>query len=175
MGATRTITKALLAVALTGCSASQEAAMTDFKLTSSAFTDGQPIPVAYSCEGADQPPPLEWSDVPEGTKGFALVVDDPDAPSGTFRHWGAYNVPASARGMPAAAELAEVENDFGRTGYGGPCPPRGHGPHHYRFKLFALDTDALRLPAGANIGQLEAEAGRHALARAELTGTYERK
>jgi Raf kinase inhibitor-like YbhB/YbcL family protein len=175
MNATRQIARIILAGALAGCSASQEAAVADFKLTSSAFAEGQPIPVTHSCDGSDQPPPLEWSGVPEGTRGFALVVDDPDAPSGTFRHWGAFNIPASARSMPAATDLAEADNDFGRTGYGGPCPPRGHGPHHYRFKLFALDTEALGLPAGASIGQLEAEAGKHALARAELTGTYERK
>jgi len=151
----------------------ENATLTTFALTSEAFTDGQPIPTEFTCDGADRPPPLDWGVPPAGTKGFALVVDDPDAPSGTFRHWGAYNIPASARSVPGSA--AQAVNDFGKPGYGGPCPPKGHGPHHYRFKLFALDTDKFDLPAGTKVGDVEKAAAEHMLGKAELTGTYERK
>jgi Raf kinase inhibitor-like YbhB/YbcL family protein len=150
------------------------ATLAKLDFTSTAFQDGQAIPVQYSCDGADQPPPLAWGEPPAGTKSFALVVDDPDAPSGTFRHWGAYNIPVSARSLEAGA-FDEAVNDFGKTGYGGPCPPKGHGPHHYRFKLFALDADSLDLGAGAKVADVEQQAERHALGRAELTGLYERR
>lgn len=143
-------------------------------LTSTAFRDGQAIPVQYSCDGANRPPPLAWGETPEGTKSFALVVDDPDAPSGTFRHWGAYNIPAAARLLQAGA-FDEAVNDFGKPGYGGPCPPKGHGPHHYRFKLFALDADRLDAGAGAKVDEVEKQANKHAIGRDELTGTYERR
>ena len=143
-------------------------------LTSSAFHNGQPIPAQYGCDGGDQAPPLAWGEPPAGTESFALVVDDPDAPSGTFRHWGAYDIPANARGVPASG-ISLATNDFGKPGYGGPCPPPGHGVHHYHFKLYALDVDKLGLPNGTKVEQVEAEAQKHALGRGELIGTYERK
>lgn len=155
--------------------------MTNFMLKSDAFSEGQPLPAQFTCDAEDQSPPLSWSEPPAGTKSFALVVDDPDAPSGTFRHWAAFNIPASTRGLPAGAgnesagDIDQAENDFGRSGYGGACPPKGHGPHHYRFKLFALDTDKLDLPPTASIEQVEAAVSEHQIGRAELTGTYERK
>jgi Raf kinase inhibitor-like YbhB/YbcL family protein len=151
----------------------ENATVTTFALTSEAFTNGQAIPSQFTCDGAGQPPPLAWGEPPEETRSFALVVDDPDAPSGLFRHWGAYNIPASARSVPSSA--AQAVNDFGKTGYGAPCPPNGHGPHHYHFKLFALDVDRLDLPASAKVAQVESEADKHVVGRAELTGTYERK
>jgi Raf kinase inhibitor-like YbhB/YbcL family protein len=151
----------------------ENATLTTFALTSEAFTNGQAIPSQFTCDGAGQPPPLAWGEPPDGTRSFALVVDDPDAPSGLFRHWGAYNIPASARSVPGSA--AQAVNDFGKPGYGGPCPPKGHGPHHYHFKLFALDVDRLDLPASAKVAQVESEADKHVVGRAELTGTYERK
>ena len=167
---------ALLAMVLAGCGASQEKAMTSFMLKSSAFDDGQPMPADHSCDGADRSPPLSWSDPPQGTKSFALVVDDPDAPGGVFRHWGAYDIPGSAHDLPpGASSMAQATNDFGKSGYGGACPPKGHGRHRYRFKLFALDTEKLDLPASASVSQVEAAAAEHQLGRAELTGTYERK
>jgi Raf kinase inhibitor-like YbhB/YbcL family protein len=150
------------------------ATLARIELTSSAFQNGQPIPAQYSCDGTDQAPPLAWGEPPAGTRSFALVVDDPDAPDGTFRHWGAYDIPASARSVPASG-ISQATNDFGKTGYGGPCPPPGHGVHHYHFKLYALDVDKLALPSGAKVEQVEAEAQKHALARGELIGTYERK
>jgi Raf kinase inhibitor-like YbhB/YbcL family protein len=170
---------AALAV-LASCGAAKEAEMADFMLKSEAFTEGQPLPAQFTCDGADQSPPLSWSEPPLGTKSFALVVDDPDAPSGTFRHWGAFDIPAAARNLAGGAgnqnvgTMGQATNDFGKPGYGGACPPKGHGNHHYRFKLFALDTDKLDLPPDASIKQVEAAASTHQLGRAELTGTYER-
>ena len=155
--------------------------MASFMLKSDAFTDGTALPAQFTCDGEDQSPPLSWSEPPDGTKSFALIVDDPDAPSGTFRHWAAFDIPASARGLPAGAgnetagDIAQARNDFGQPGYGGACPPPGHGTHHYRFKLFALDTDRLDLPPNASIEQVEEAATKRQLGRAELTGTYERK
>jgi len=155
--------------------------MTGFMLKSSAFADGQPLPAEFTCDGAGQSPPLEWSEPPSGTKSFALVVDDPDAPSGIFRHWGAFNIPPVARNLaPGAGNqdeglMAQARNDFGKPGYGGACPPKGHGAHHYRFKLMALDVDKLDVGNGASIEDVEAAAEKHLAGRAELTGTYERR
>lgn len=170
------LTAALLAMALAGCRASEESAMASFMLNSSAFDDGQEIPTQFTCDGDDKAPPLAWSDPPPGTKSFALVVDDPDAPNGTFRHWGAWNIPAESRTLEEeqADRLPQAVNDFGKQGYGGACPPEGHGPHRYRFKLFALDTDRLELPSDAKVTDVEEAAAEHLLGRAELTGTYER-
>ncbi len=175
------ITSVAVLAFLAGCSAKSEAEMNSFMLKSSSFADGAPLPTEYSCDGADQSPPLEWSAPPAGTKSFAVIVDDPDAPSGTFGHWAAFNIPAMARDLAAGAGnqsegmMAQGQNDFGRSGYGGACPPQGHGPHRYRFKLFALNVDRLDVPSSARVKDVEARAEQHLVARAELTGTYERK
>lgn len=148
----------------------------ELDVTSNAFRSGQPIPAQYTCDGADRSPGLQWSEPPAATRSLAIIVDDPDAPGGLFRHWGAFDIPPSSRSLAAGqAASAQAVNDFGKTGYGGPCPPRGNGPHHFRFKLFALDTGRLGLPAGARIINVETAARRHALAEGELIGTYERK
>ncbi|MGH3016513.1 MAG: YbhB/YbcL family Raf kinase inhibitor-like protein, partial [Gaiellaceae bacterium] len=112
--------------------------MGEFELTSEAFASGQPIPQKYSCEGEDVSPPLAWSGVPEGTASLALVVDDPDAQGGTFTHWLAWGIDPAAGGL-GEGEGAPVEgqNDFGQAGWRGPCPPPGHGPHRYFFRLHA--------------------------------------
>jgi Raf kinase inhibitor-like YbhB/YbcL family protein len=178
----------MLLIALAGCGASnradkqtgeakvENATITKLELTSNAFQNGQPIPMQFTCDGADQTPTLRWSDPPAGTKSFALVIDDPDAPSGTFRHWGVFDIPASARSIGGGQRIGtEVTNDFGKPGYGGPCPPKGHGPHHYHFKLFALDVDKLGVPANAKVADVENAARQHAIAEGELVGTYERK
>jgi Raf kinase inhibitor-like YbhB/YbcL family protein len=158
-----------------GGPAVENATLTKFSLTSDAFQNGQPIPVEYTCDGANQAPTLHWSDPPAGTKRFALVIDDPDAPSGTFHHGGVYDIPASARSYGGGQHAGtEVTNDFGKPGYGGPCPPKGHGPHHYHFKLFAVDVDKLN-PGGSKVVDVENAARRHAVGLAELIGTYERK
>ena len=159
----------------------ENAALAKIGLTSAAFQNGQPIPQQHSCDGANQSPALNWDEPPQGTKGFALIVDDPDAPSGTFRHWAAYDIPANLRSLDAGAgnsagsAFAQAVNDMGKTGYGGPCPPKGHGIHHYHFKLFALDVDKLGVPANSKVLDVENEASKHALGTGELIGTYERR
>ncbi len=122
-----------------------------FALNSPAFRDGEKIPDKYTADGENLSPPLVWNDPPAGTKSFALVVEDPDAPSGTFRHWGLYNISAGRTMMPEGVEhgvkteqLGHAVNDFGHRRYDGPAPPRGHGPHHYRFRLAALARPRLR-------------------------------
>ena len=155
--------------------------MANFMIKSNAFSDGELLPTEFTCDGADQSPPLDWSEPPSGTKSFALIVDDPDAPSGTFSHWAAFNIPSSARHLAAGAGnqneglMAQGQNDFGKSGYGGACPPTGHGPHRYRFKLLALDVDRLEVPPGARAREVETKAEQHLVGRAELTGRYERK
>jgi deoxyribonuclease V len=149
--------------------------MPDFSLTSDAFVGGDEIPTRYTCEGADVSPPLAWSDLPEATKSLALIVDDPDAPGGTFTHWLGWGIDPSASGF-GEGEGAPVEgrNDFGSTGYRGPCPPPGHGPHRYSFRLHALDGD-IDVPAGAEKAEVERALEGRTLAVAELAGTYERR
>lgn len=149
-------------------------------LTSTAFSQGQSVPSVYTCEGKDSSPPLEWSEPPSGTKSFALISDDPDAPMGTWVHWVVYNIPPQIRQLSEAFPTTEAlkdgthqgTTDFGRTGYGGPCPPSG--THRYFFKLYALDA-IVDLPSGATKAQLEAAMKGHILAQAELMGTYKRK
>jgi len=148
--------------------------MPDLELTSTAFDDGQPIPEKYSCAGEDVSPPLVWRSVPEGTRTLALILHDPDAPSGDFTHWLAWNVDPGpgelGEGVPPPTEGA---NGRGEATYMGPCPPPGDGPHRYVHELFALDT-ALDLEQGATRDQLEDEIEGHVLGAAELIGTYER-
>ncbi len=152
------------------------ATLVKLDLTSSAFSDGQPIPVQYTCDGANQSPPLAWGEPPTGIRSFALTIDDPDAPGGTFRHWGVFDIPASARSIGGGQRIGtEVNNDFGKPGYGGPCPPKGHGPHHYHFRLFALDVDKLGLSPAARVKDVEDSAAKRAIAQGELIGTYQRR
>ena len=152
------------------------ATLSKLELTSTAFGTGQPIPIQYTCDGTNHSPPLRWGEPPPGTRSFTLVIDDPDAPSGTFRHWGVYDIPASTRGIAAGQSIGtEATNDTGALGYTGPCPPRGNGVHHYHFKLFALDIDRLNVGPNAKVVEVENEAGKHAIAQGELMGTYERQ
>ncbi len=149
------------------------------KLTSPAFTHNGPIPAKYTCEGADLAPVLEWEGVPDGTKGLALIVDDPDAPDPaapkmTWVHWLAFGVSPGTRSLPEGGALPRGAksglNDWKRPGYGGPCPPIGR--HRYFFKLYALDAELdLDRPTKP---QLEAAMKGHILAQAELVGTYEK-
>jgi Raf kinase inhibitor-like YbhB/YbcL family protein len=151
------------------------------QLSSPAFPSGAEIPAVHTCEGADRPPALAWSGAPTGTKSFALVVDDPDAPDPkapktTWVHWVVYNLPATATGLgedgglPAGA--LQGVNDFKHPGWGGPCPPIGR--HRYFFKLYALDTTLpdLKHPTKAAVEKVMEG---HELARAELMGTYEKR
>lgn len=144
-----------------------------FTLESSAFRDGQAIPRPFTCDGTDRPPPLSWSDPPEGTRSFALIMDDPDAPSGTFTHWLLYDIPATAQDMSDPALGKTLRNDFGRAGYGGPCPPPRHGAHRYFFTLYAVDVPVLELQ-GKTREALERALRAHTLATARLMGRYER-
>lgn len=151
------------------------------RLTSTAFADGAPIPRRFTCDGEDLSPPLDWRDAPAQTRSFALLCDDPDAPVGTWHHWAAYDIPAAAQGLPADAArhaashgFKQAVNDFQRPGYGGPCPPRGHGPHHYRFRLLALSIDRLAVGKGASCEAVERAASSHILAEAVLVGVYQR-
>lgn len=154
----------------------ENATIARLNLTSPEFKDGQPIPAEYTCDGADQPPPLARGEPPPGTNSFAIVVDDPGAPSGLFRHWGAYDIPPATRAIAAGQSIGkQAINGFGKPGFGGPCPPKGHGLHHYHFKLYALDVGTLDVPANAKVEDVEAAAQRHAIGRGELIGTYERK
>jgi Raf kinase inhibitor-like YbhB/YbcL family protein len=185
----RKLAPALLVAALASCGAGdrpsnqaqggnavENATLAKLQLTNDAFQNGRPIPTEYTCDGADRTPAIHWGEPPTDTKSLALVIDDPDAPSGTFRHWGVFDIPASARSIGGGQRIGtEVTNDFGKPGYGGPCPPKGHGPHHYHFKLFALDTDKLGLSSNAKVADVENAASRHAIAEGELVGTYERK
>jgi len=149
-------------------------------LQSSAFSDGFLLPQDFTADGRNFSPPLSWSDPPEGTKSFALICEDPDAPRGSFAHWVLFNIPAQARelppNIPSTPDLdggaRQGTNDFGRTGYGGPAPPPG-AAHRYFFKLYALDTK-LGLPAGATKEQLLAAMRDHQLAEGRLFGVYSR-
>jgi len=144
-----------------------------FSVESSAFGDGETIPRPFTCEGTDRTPPLAWSDPPQGTRSFALIMDDPDAPNGTFTHWLIYDIPADATGLADQPDGKTLRNDFGRAEYGGPCPPVGHGPHRYVFTLYAVDVPVLRLQ-GRTRKALERALHAHTLATAQLTGHYER-
>lgn len=150
-----------------------------FSLTSPAFAHGAAIPVRHTCDGQNLSPQLRWNNQPSGCRGFALIVDDPDAPSGTFTHWVLFDVPPTERGLPEAAAGGTAgkqgRNDFGKNGYGGPCPPHGHGVHRYFFRLHALDVESLKLAAGARRSEVERAIQAHVLATAELMGKYERK
>jgi Raf kinase inhibitor-like YbhB/YbcL family protein len=179
----------LLLTALASCGAAKEdnqmndsTTVAQFSMSSEDIKDGQPIAEVYTCDGADHSPQLSWPEAPTGTRSFTLVMDDPDAPNGTFRHWGVFNMPATQTSIergegngPGNANFVQAMNDFGKSGYGGPCPPKGHGPHRYRFKLYALDIDKLTLPPDTKIASLEEQAKQHQVGFAEITGTYERK
>jgi Raf kinase inhibitor-like YbhB/YbcL family protein len=174
---------AALAAALVAGAASGQGGMT-LHLESSAFTAGGEIPARHTCDGADVSPPLAWVDPPQGTKSFALVVDDPDAPDPdaprtVWVHWVVYDIPAEARSLPEAvrknADLPKGarmgRNDWGKAAWGGPCPPRGR--HRYFHKLYALDV-ALGDRGALTKKELETAMKGHVLGRVELVGTYER-
>lgn len=152
-----------------------------FSLSSPAFEDGAPVPKRCTCDGEDLSPPLQWDGVPANTKSFALLCEDPDAPAGTWHHWAIYDLPADTRslaeGYPTEAQAGgarQARNDFRRLGYGGPCPPRGHGIHHYHFRLLALAAAALDLGPAPACEEVASAAMPHVLAEARLTGTYGR-
>jgi Raf kinase inhibitor-like YbhB/YbcL family protein len=150
------------------------------QITSPDFSAGEAVPKRITCDGPDVSPRLSWSNQPAETHSFALIVDDPDAPAGTWVHWVLYDVPADAQGLPEGVPRQEQlaggarqgQNDFGKIGYSGPCPPPGK-PHRYFFKLYALDTK-LNLRSNATKADLERAMKPHILAQAELLGRYGR-
>jgi hypothetical protein len=151
----------------------------DLKLTSTAFKEGESIPRQYTCDGINISPPLEWTGGPKTAKTIAIIADDPDAPAGTWVHWVLYNLPASNIGLVENVPVTENlkaggfqgTNDFGKIGYGGPCPPSG--THRYFFKIYVLDSE-LSLKAGATKDELLKAMEGHVLAQSQLMGTYRR-
>jgi hypothetical protein len=142
-------------------------------LKSKSFKNNEMIPPKYTCDGADINPPLEWENVPNGTQSFALIVDDPDAPGGTWIHWLVCDIPPDIRKIPENSipkNATQVKNNFGKLNYGGPCPPGG--THRYFFKLYALTVDKLENPKRSNFYNLVET---HNIAKAELMGKYKRK
>jgi Raf kinase inhibitor-like YbhB/YbcL family protein len=155
--------------------ANLEVLQMQIKITSTVFKEGEFIPSKYTCDGKNIMPPLSWQGIPPETQSLVLIVDDPDAPSGTFTHAIFFDID------PKKESLSEGEtpgvagiNDFGRLGYGGPCPPRGHGVHRYYFKVYALDIPSLKLKSGAYKSAVEKAMKGHILAYGELVGKYER-
>jgi Raf kinase inhibitor-like YbhB/YbcL family protein len=162
-----------------------------FEVKSPDISEGKTIGSKHiynssGCTGENVSPALEWSDPPAGTKSFAVLVHDPDAPTGGagFWHWLVVDIPASARSLPQGAGDAagkslpagarQLETDFGDIGYGGPCPPKGHGPHRYVFTVYALDVDKLDVPAHARTAVVGFTVNHHTLAKASLTALFER-
>ena len=150
-----------------------------FTLSSQSFVDGATIPARYTCDGLNLSPQLSWTGTPAGTKSFLLIVDDPDAPGGTFVHWVFFDVAAKTEALPEGPTAAKLGtagiNDFGKSAYGGPCPPKGRGAHRYFFKLSALDIPSLGLTPGATLIQVNQKITGHVLATATLIGRYERR
>lgn len=167
--------------ALLFCSYSQTIGgeIMDIEITSSAFEDGEMIPSKYACDGADVSPPLQWGAVPEGTKSIALISDDPDAPMGTWVHWVIFDIPAETKELEENIPRDETlpngavqgMSDFGRIGYGGPCPPSG--THRYFFKIYALDVK-LDLASGVRKRELLDAMEGHILGEGQLIGKYKR-
>lgn len=157
--------------------------MATLTVQTEAFSPGETIPEKYTGEGEDISPPIRWSDVPDGTKELALIMDDPDAPNTTWVHWVLYRIPADVTeleaGIPTNKELEtpagalQGTNSWDNIGYGGPMPPPGHGTHHYHFKVYALAAP-VELAAGATKEQLLGAMEGHILAQGEVMGTYER-
>jgi len=150
-----------------------------FKLATKAFPGGGIIPAIFTCEGENLSPALEWSGEPSGTESFALILDDPDAPAGTWNHWLLWDIPKTTHSLEEGYQPAGAvqcgKNDFGETGYGGPCPPRRGGMHRYFFRLYAIDRPSLKVGRGAHRMDLERAVGRHRLGVAEYMGRFERK
>lgn len=185
MSLNRLIAYAVTAVALATAASAEPVKIAgrptqEIKVHSSAFNQDGLIPQQYTCDGEDASPALEWENVPQGAKSLALIVDDPDAPGKTWTHWVVYNLPVStvslAASMPLSAKLAngtrQGRNDFGRSGYGGPCPPTGQ-THRYFFTIYALDQ-MLNLE-NADRHALDGAIKGHILADGKLMGRYSRE
>ncbi|CAD7775828.1 Phosphatidylethanolamine-binding protein [Candidatus Methanoperedenaceae archaeon GB50] len=154
--------------------------MNEISVSSDAFEDDGMIPAEYTCDGENVSPQISWTGIPAGSKSIVLIVDDPDAPGGTFTHWVVYNIPPDVVELPRGVErqgalpsgCVRGVTDFGSIGYGGPCPPPGK-PHRYHFKVYALD-EKLSLGGGSTKDEVEAAMEGHVLAMGELVGRYGR-
>ncbi len=151
------------------------------QLSSSAFLDGETIPRRYTCDGDNVSPPLSWSAPPKGTKSFAVLCEDPDAPGRSWHHWAIYDIPQERQSLAEHVVRSDgpdgshqARNDFHKAGYDGPCPPLGHGPHRYKFRLVALSVEHLPLQKGSSCEAVSAAVKNHTLATADLTGLYAR-
>lgn len=150
-----------------------------FTLRSSSFAWGEWIPRRHTCDGENLSPALEWSEAPPSTRSFVLIVDDPDAPAGTWNHWLLWDIPPELNSLaeaftPGAVGVSGL-NDFSKPGYGGPCPPRGHGSHRYFFTLYALGVSSLALPEGSARPALNRALQGRIIAEASILGRYERR
>jgi Raf kinase inhibitor-like YbhB/YbcL family protein len=153
-----------------------------FEITSDAFDSGQVIPTQYTCDGHNISPPLRWSGVPNQVQSFTLIVEDPDAPSGTFDHWILFNIPGASTELPEAIPgsallengMKQGINGFGHIGYGGPCPPQGDDSHRYFFRLFALDIE-ISAREGASKHEVKRAMEGHVIAEGSCIGTYARR
>ena len=180
----------LMALVATACGAKQpepelfdpaSSQLGTIEFSSAVFEDGASIPARFTCDGDDSSPPLRWSEPPPGTRAFAIVVDDPDTPGRIFRHWSVYNIPSGTRSMdvsrPGTDELENTtlqgKNDFGTTGYRGPCPPRGQ-EHEYVFFFYAL-SEPLIIPAGASPDEVSSAIRGNVLGVGSFSGMYVRR
>ncbi len=151
----------------------EEGGKMSMQIQSSAFANGEKIPQKYTCDGENVSPPLAWSGTPQDTRSLVLIVDDPDAPSGTFVHWLSYEIPAETTQIPEGGQAGiQGQNSFRKEGYGGPCPPKGPA-HRYFFKIFALDSH-LDLKSGATMKEVESAMRAHVLAQGQMIGLYSR-
>ena len=170
----------IMILLLTGCITKEDDYMEKISVLAEGFNEGDMIPDEFTCKSRDISPSISWKGIPDETKSITLIMDDPDAPGGTFVHWVIYNMPAKTRnlpkGMPHDKTLADGSmqgmTDFGQPGYGGPCPPSGK-THRYFFKVYALDMK-INLPALASKSQVESAMKGHILAEGALMGTYRR-
>jgi len=169
----KSLTGAAVAMLLAAI-ASYAAGAPTMKITSPGFKEGGDIPSKFTCDGSDTSPPLHITGVPPGAKSLVLIADDPDAPGGLFTHWLIWNIPPQTSSIPegGATNGTQGTNDFGKSAYGGPCPPPG--THRYSFKIFALDRE-LDLRPGAKRSQVDAAMKGHVIAQGELVGRYARK
>ncbi|MFN7922435.1 MAG: YbhB/YbcL family Raf kinase inhibitor-like protein [Bryobacteraceae bacterium] len=150
-----------------------------FQLTVEGFANAGPVPKRHTCDGADLSPAVRWSGVPPEARSLALVLEDPDAPSGTFTHWMLWDIPPSVDSLPSGfgstPDIKAGRNDFGVAGYRGPCPPRGHGPHRYYVTMYALAVDMVKLEEGSSRLEFDRAVLPHVVAQVQRMGRYERR
>lgn len=168
----------ILLILITLSCAKKEEKLPKIEILSPVVKENEVMPDKYTCDGDDISPPLEWSNIPDKTVSFCLIMDDPDAPSGVFTHWLVYNIPSNVNkfneGIPNIEELIsgikQGKNDFNKIGYSGPCPP-SNSTHHYRFKIYAIDK-ILDLKSGIKVDELMKEIENHILGKGELICIY---